>query len=459
MPVELRPKLPSRRTVTIGSARDNDVIIDDPTVSRHHAIITRRGILRRRELSDLNSTNGTVVNGRRIDGPLAFRLDDKVRIGAVSVWFYSDSSYRALRLVLLALVLLCLFIGGFAATKYLLNQSVAPAQRVPATPSTSSVARRAIEVSSKSPDGNGFIIAPNHVRRLGVPSVTPLPSVLGSEVPTLSTPSVPEWLLRLNYYRRLARVAPLPEDSSLSAAEVSHSRYLVMNYSADFQVGSDLGRTMHREDASNQWYSPAGLMAAKHSDLYEGCEPLPAQSEVVDWWIAAPFHRLSLLNPHIRAAAYGSYQQPEGCWAAGLQLAPNTQAHRIHTELPVDFPGDGSEVSLTTITANEWPNVLTSYPGYALPAGLPITIQFGNGTTPTVTQTTITRNGQPVEHCLVEGNNYEHPDQETAASGRDVLKGFGAVVLIPRQPLLAASRYAVHIVADGHPYDWQFSTR
>ena len=72
MPAKFRPKLPYRRVVTIGSAHDNDVIIDHPTVSRHHAIITRRGLLRHRELSDLNSTNGTIVNGQRIDGPLAF---------------------------------------------------------------------------------------------------------------------------------------------------------------------------------------------------------------------------------------------------------------------------------------------------------------------------------------------------------------------------------------------------
>lgn len=135
MPVQFRRKLPNRRAVTIGSAVDNDVIIDHPTVSRHHAIITRRGILRRRKLSDLNSTNGTVVNGRRIGGPLAFRLNDIVRIGAVPVRFYSDSSYRALRLGFLASVSLSLFIGGFTATKYLLDQGVVPAHRQAAAPS------------------------------------------------------------------------------------------------------------------------------------------------------------------------------------------------------------------------------------------------------------------------------------------------------------------------------------
>ncbi|WP_231995840.1 ATP-binding cassette domain-containing protein [Mycobacterium sp. 852002-51163_SCH5372311] len=64
--------------VTIGRAPDNNVVLDDLLVSRHHAVLRRAGD--QWELVDNNSANGTYVNGNRIDqaviGP-----DDIVGIG------------------------------------------------------------------------------------------------------------------------------------------------------------------------------------------------------------------------------------------------------------------------------------------------------------------------------------------------------------------------------------------
>jgi hypothetical protein len=40
---KIRRPFPNRRTVSVGSAHNNDVIIEHTTVSRHHAIIVRRG--------------------------------------------------------------------------------------------------------------------------------------------------------------------------------------------------------------------------------------------------------------------------------------------------------------------------------------------------------------------------------------------------------------------------------
>lgn len=70
--------------VSIGSATTNDIVLDDPTVSRFHLqlVSTRRGV----ELIDSGSTNGTLVNGIRIvrgEVPLGTVLelgDSQVRI-------------------------------------------------------------------------------------------------------------------------------------------------------------------------------------------------------------------------------------------------------------------------------------------------------------------------------------------------------------------------------------------
>jgi pSer/pThr/pTyr-binding forkhead associated (FHA) protein len=54
----------NRERYTIGRLADNDVRIDNPAVSGHHALIIN--ILNDSFLEDLNSTNGTYVNGKLI---------------------------------------------------------------------------------------------------------------------------------------------------------------------------------------------------------------------------------------------------------------------------------------------------------------------------------------------------------------------------------------------------------
>lgn len=66
--------------VRIGRGLDNDVVLDDASVSRHHAEITREN--GRAEVRDLGSTNGTWVNAGRVDvAPL--QPGDQVAFGAV----------------------------------------------------------------------------------------------------------------------------------------------------------------------------------------------------------------------------------------------------------------------------------------------------------------------------------------------------------------------------------------
>lgn len=52
------------KEITIGRDHDNMITIDDPHVSHHHAVIRMRGS--EYILEDLQSTNGTYVNGNRV---------------------------------------------------------------------------------------------------------------------------------------------------------------------------------------------------------------------------------------------------------------------------------------------------------------------------------------------------------------------------------------------------------
>jgi Protein of unknown function (DUF3662)/FHA domain len=70
----------SGKQVRIGRGLDNEVVLDDASVSRHHAEITREdGAL---EVRDLGSTNGTWVNAGRVDvAPV--EAGDQIAFGAV----------------------------------------------------------------------------------------------------------------------------------------------------------------------------------------------------------------------------------------------------------------------------------------------------------------------------------------------------------------------------------------
>ncbi len=65
--------------ITLGRDITNDIVINDPEVSRHHMRITRTpgGTT----IEDLGSTNGTFVNGQRVQGARALRNGDMVGLG------------------------------------------------------------------------------------------------------------------------------------------------------------------------------------------------------------------------------------------------------------------------------------------------------------------------------------------------------------------------------------------
>jgi len=71
--------------VTLGRSRECDVVLDDPNVSRQHAEIRPRG--GSWVLTDLGSTNGSSINGRRIDGPEVVKPGDELEIGTSVIKF------------------------------------------------------------------------------------------------------------------------------------------------------------------------------------------------------------------------------------------------------------------------------------------------------------------------------------------------------------------------------------
>jgi hypothetical protein len=70
---------------TMGRSRQCDVMVDDPNVSREHAEIRPRG--GSWVLTDLNSTNGSRLNGRRIEHSEVLKPGDEIELGTTVLQF------------------------------------------------------------------------------------------------------------------------------------------------------------------------------------------------------------------------------------------------------------------------------------------------------------------------------------------------------------------------------------
>jgi hypothetical protein len=93
--------------------------------------------------------------------------------------------------------------------------------------------------------------------------------------------------------------------------------------------------------------------------------------------------------------------------------------------------------------------------------GLPITLQFGAGIDARLDGYRLLRDdGSPVslEACGFDASSYNNPDATAQQRGREILRGFGAVVVLPRVSLDKGASYMVSVTVNGREYKWRFST-
>jgi len=418
----------AKRKITVGSTSGNDLIIPNPTVSRQHALLRRR--FGRYRLIDLESTNGTFINGRRVNGPTLVTRGDEVRFGTARFAFLQSPATHELSNRISAttklLLLLVTSALGFAVTQHFINRSLT---------------KRLAEESHGQAN-----VAPRHERE--APRATP------SAPPIIPFDGGPDWLRDLNHWRMMAGVPQIREDANAVRGATAHARYMVKNYLAG---NPD---TPHHEEPSNTWYTPEGAKAAPNGDEYgPGPGPLKSPTYDIDGWMDGSFHRLGLIERNLRAAGYGHYCESGVCGEVLVQNS-RSQADADPAWLgefpsPVMFPSSAATLpaELTSLIYGEWPEPL-SCPGYARPAGYPVTLQFDPRFVPKLVSFTLSRNGASAQVCGYDSTNYANPDQATQAWGRDVLKGQGAIVLIPKEPLELGATYTVRVDIQGQSDPW-----
>jgi hypothetical protein len=96
----MMPGAPGAETISIGRSEANDVVIPDESVSAIHAFV-QVGEGGEMGIEDLNSTNGSFVNGSRVppqgaQAPTPLRAGDHVQLGSAEFTFLPAEDFRGL---------------------------------------------------------------------------------------------------------------------------------------------------------------------------------------------------------------------------------------------------------------------------------------------------------------------------------------------------------------------------
>ncbi len=434
--------------ISVGSARENDLAIDHPTVSRKHAILRHQN--GRYSVTDLDSSNGTFVNGQRIKRPVLIQPGDEISFGAAKFAMLGaavppphrrPSAWRMIG----ALVGLVVFAAaGFLFTRYAVHlgriESPAPAPTaIPQPRLHKPVAVREVPESMQP---------------------TAAATSEASEANTFS----PLWLKQVNDFRASVNLAPIESDSRLTDGDRRHATYLLKNFATEIHEGT-LGVEVHSEDPTNPWYTAEGSEAARNSDIAEqaavtGVKLPDPQGWAIDGWMVAPFHRLPILSPLLREAGF-AFECESGMCVALLNVHSGAvPSPRLGTTLehPILFPPDGgSVVSGMRKLENETPNPISGCDGYVFPTGLPITVQLGPMVDAQLNSFSLTdEDGAEVEACGIDAISYYNPDEGQRTGVISILRSQGAIVIVPRHPLEAGARYDVLATVNGRDYKWSF---
>jgi hypothetical protein len=73
--------VPIRGELTLGRKEDNILILNDPYVSAHHVKIYVKNT--DYLIEDLGSTNGTLLNGMKLEGKTFLNPGDEIKIGSI----------------------------------------------------------------------------------------------------------------------------------------------------------------------------------------------------------------------------------------------------------------------------------------------------------------------------------------------------------------------------------------
>jgi hypothetical protein len=359
-------------------------------------------------------------------------------------------------------------------------------------------------------------------RRSVVAAVVSVAVTVGSVVASperVSAQSEPVWLTVVNRYRALSGLDPVVENPDASTGSLRHSSYLHRNRiighdedSADLgysdegrraglsgNVATGFGRTpddraivegwmavpFHgigilgpsfkrfgygRYAAKNSWAATLSLFWDERGESDEvDTSKFDALFDAAIATIRAQFPNLesqgwsaSMRGSRVAISTEGRTFVVEGTVVTEVPGGASPDVVLATTSTPrlrtIVWPGDSTGVPLVRYSGSEYPDPLTSCPGYRSPVGLPLYIARGRDTELASVSLTDDR-GKSFTSCVLSAATFRNPDPVAQQLGRAVLGGYGAVSILPRKPLEFGRTYRVDVVTtDGERIGWSFRT-
>ncbi|MGI8802092.1 MAG: CAP domain-containing protein [Solirubrobacteraceae bacterium] len=239
-----------------------------------------------------------------------------------------------------------------------------------------------------------------------------------------------DWLNEINRYRAAAGVSLVAEQPAWEAGLQNHLAYLA-NTPAQYFTGAYLSR--HTENPQSPYYTPSGALEANSSDLGGGTTPVDA----VDNWLTAPFHAIGILRARLSQVELG---YDPASRSAGLDIIQGIDNSLPAATAPILFPGPGITTDLLAF-GGESPTPLETCGWQNLSAvGLPLIAMLPQAPDPGLAATVSAPGGRTEstgggDLCVVDEHTFTSSDPTYGSTGKAILQGDHAVLLIPRYPL------------------------
>lgn len=290
-------------------------------------------------------------------------------------------------------------------------------------------------------------------------------------------------------WRERAGLPGVKEDPEWSFKAWLHSRYMILNYPNNLP---------HDEDLSQPFATSGGKEAAPGNEwiwrMRQNNQPVfPPEEQSVNWWIAAPFHRFNLVYPWPMTRGFGIYRDvgPAPGYGDGFgrssanlpNLSPWTSDRATQEVL---FPSPGMRLPLDRFQGGEDPypiypcsnpNIPPKRPfltqegltwddgaaGVVTPIGFPITVMTFAWQDTQVLEAWVRRVSDGAENPVCAYGSLQYWEEREFWRERGIigLRGRGALVVIPHEPLTPGETYEVYIRgrvgSEEKTWTWRFA--
>lgn len=292
-------------------------------------------------------------------------------------------------------------------------------------------------------------------------TVTAGTSTASVRVPVEIGTAIQNGYARFNALRAQGNLNPVAFDDNAAMNCWLHGRYSLMNNVLE-----------HTEDLTLPFSSVEGRTCASTSNIsYETGTPIANQGSVpfVDGLFTAPFHTVGMIRNAQLSVGIGAFARPSSQGNSVFDIGGGVTSIG-GAAAPGMFPGNGATTDLSMVSLGERPNPLASCSAFdpAVRAGLPLVVTTGTYGDTTASSATVTEDGVPVPVCAYGSTQYTNTTDPPLVYvtgpvsaqdvGRSILKGYGAVFIVPQRPLNPSRTYAVSVNINGQPISWSFKT-